>query len=211
MIGQYLPNKTKVVLFIGLKFFHSLNVAPPSLGLFLKKKSISRVPTILLYKVLAHLRLSHWPAASSPLRPFPSPEASSFSVLPFDLRHGWRQPVRAGAELRCQRVPRRGPRQQVSTPPLSPPLFPTLSPRSVYPRLAASREYDIDVCLIRFDAIRCASSSGRWEDWFFRSVPNGLVPLKLQNPVVSWAGSIVCLRIFPMNRGTARLLHTWFC
>jgi hypothetical protein len=26
MIGQYLPNKTKVVLFIGLKFFHNLNV-----------------------------------------------------------------------------------------------------------------------------------------------------------------------------------------
>jgi hypothetical protein len=27
MIGQYLPNKTKVVLFIVLKFFHNLNVA----------------------------------------------------------------------------------------------------------------------------------------------------------------------------------------
>jgi hypothetical protein len=27
MIGQYLPNKTKVVLFIGLKFFQHLNVA----------------------------------------------------------------------------------------------------------------------------------------------------------------------------------------
>jgi hypothetical protein len=27
MIGQYLPNKTKVVLFIRLKFFHNLNVA----------------------------------------------------------------------------------------------------------------------------------------------------------------------------------------
>jgi hypothetical protein len=27
MIGQYLPNKTKVVLFIGLNFFHNLNVA----------------------------------------------------------------------------------------------------------------------------------------------------------------------------------------
>jgi hypothetical protein len=28
MIGQYLPNKTKVVLFIELKFFQHLNVAP---------------------------------------------------------------------------------------------------------------------------------------------------------------------------------------
>jgi hypothetical protein len=27
MIGQYLPNKTKVVLLIGLKFFQHLNVA----------------------------------------------------------------------------------------------------------------------------------------------------------------------------------------
>jgi hypothetical protein len=27
MIGQYLPNKTKVVLFIVLKCFHNLNVA----------------------------------------------------------------------------------------------------------------------------------------------------------------------------------------
>jgi hypothetical protein len=27
MIGQYLPNKTKMILFIGLKFFQHLNVA----------------------------------------------------------------------------------------------------------------------------------------------------------------------------------------
>nr|TKW05346.1 hypothetical protein SEVIR_7G169700v2 [Setaria viridis] len=69
------------------------------------------------------------------------------------------------------------------------------------PSTVASRDSDFDVGLTRFDASRCASSSGPWEDRFPRSVPNGLVPLKPHNPVVSWADPfLVCPRRFTMNR-----------
>jgi hypothetical protein len=50
MIGQYLPNKTKVILFIGLKFFHNLNVAPmiseATLCTLLKASTILHAPLI---------------------------------------------------------------------------------------------------------------------------------------------------------------------
>jgi hypothetical protein len=62
-------------------------VAPPSLGLFLKKKSISRVPTILLYKVLP---IYDFPIDPPPLALYapsrlrkllPSPSSPSTSVM----------------------------------------------------------------------------------------------------------------------------------
>jgi hypothetical protein len=54
MIGQYLPNKTKVVLFIGLKFFQHLNVA--SVHVPLKIEPSKEMFSWLVKFFLCHIR-----------------------------------------------------------------------------------------------------------------------------------------------------------
>jgi hypothetical protein len=52
--------------------------------------------------------------------------------------------------------------------------------------LSSLRSRAISRLICRFVDSTChASSSGPWKDWFVRSVPNGLVPLKPYRPVVS--------------------------